>query len=151
MATFDWNRLKPTINQKVTQNLTALRHTGRSGRGLGTANQDNRLAQLDSVAPCARGGYHPRQPAGHSPVTHDAPPAGGGDARPAGIADKTVCLPWIKLEQPDVRLIRLAEENNNWTFSWQGITYVEPNADLPSAWSFRLDNILFDQGDYRHQ
>ncbi len=33
---------------------------------------------------------------------------------------KTVYLPWIKLEQPDVRLIRLAEDNNNWTFQLAG-------------------------------
>ncbi|UMX59438.1 AsmA family protein [Escherichia coli] len=30
---------------------------------------------------------------------------------------KTVWLPWIKLEKPDARLIRLSEKNNNWTFN----------------------------------
>ena len=36
-------------------------------------------------------------------------------------------------------------ENNNWTFNLAGDENRDPNAP-PSAWSFRLDNILFDQG-----
>ncbi len=54
-------------------------------------------------------------------------------------------LPWIKLEQPDVRLIRLAEDNNNWTFQLAGDKRT-PGDSAPSSWSFRLDNILFDRG-----
>ncbi len=54
-------------------------------------------------------------------------------------------LPWIKLEQPDVRLIRLAEDNNNWTFQLAGDKRTSGDS-APSSWSFRLDNILFDRG-----
>ena len=35
---------------------------------------------------------------------------------PLALLSKTVYLPWIKLEQPDARLIRLSEKTNNWTF-----------------------------------
>jgi uncharacterized protein involved in outer membrane biogenesis len=56
-----------------------------------------------------------------------------------------VYLPWIKLEQPDVRLIRLAEDNNNWTFQLAGDQRTSGDS-APSSWSFRLDNILFDRG-----
>lgn len=58
---------------------------------------------------------------------------------------KTVWLPWIKLVKPDARLIRLSEKNNNWTFNLAADEKNDPNAQ-PSAWSFRLDTILFDQG-----
>lgn len=36
---------------------------------------------------------------------------------PLALLTKTVYLPWIKLQQPDARLIRLSEKNNNWTFN----------------------------------
>jgi uncharacterized protein involved in outer membrane biogenesis len=56
-----------------------------------------------------------------------------------------VYLPWIKLEQPDVRLIRLAEDNNNWTFQLAGDKRTSGDS-APSSWSFRLDNILLIAG-----
>ncbi len=64
---------------------------------------------------------------------------------PLALLSKTVYLPWIKLEQPDVRLIRPAEDNNNWTFQLAGDKRT-PGDSAPSSWSFRLDNILFDRG-----
>ena len=42
--------------------------------------------------------------------------ARGSDAGYAGATEQNGLLPWIKLEQPDVRLIRLTETANNWTF-----------------------------------
>lgn len=47
--------------------------------------------------------------------------------------------------KPDARLIRLSEKTNNWSFNLAQDKNTDPNAK-PSAWSFRLDNILFDQG-----
>lgn len=64
---------------------------------------------------------------------------------PLALLTKTVYLPWIKLQQPDARLIRLSEKNNNWTFNLASSGEKDPNAQ-PSSWSFRLDNILFDRG-----
>ncbi|MBK4329171.1 AsmA family protein, partial [Enterobacter hormaechei] len=64
---------------------------------------------------------------------------------PLALLSKTVYLPWIKLEQPDVRLIRLAEDNNNWTFQLAGDKRTSGDS-APSRWSFRLDNILIDRG-----
>ena len=43
IATFDWNRLKPTINQKVSTELNRP-FAIRGGRGLGTPKTGNRLA-----------------------------------------------------------------------------------------------------------
>ena len=64
---------------------------------------------------------------------------------PLALLSKTVYLPWIKLEQPDARLIRLSEKTNNWTFDLASAGSSEKDA-APSSWSFRLDNILFDRG-----
>lgn len=64
---------------------------------------------------------------------------------PLALLTKTVYLPWIKLQQPDARLIRLSEKTNNWTFNLASDGDKDPNAQ-PSSWSFHLDNILFDRG-----
>ncbi|ETD64068.1 AsmA family protein, partial [Escherichia coli] len=55
---------------------------------------------------------------------------------PLALLTKTVWLPWIKLEKPDARLIRLSEKNNNWTFNLGNDDNKDANAK-PSAWSFR--------------
>ncbi|WP_411904979.1 AsmA family protein, partial [Salmonella enterica] len=69
----------------------------------------------------------------------------GGKLAPLALPTTTVWLPWIKLTQPDARLIRLSEKTTNWTFNLAQDKNTDPNAK-PSAWSFRLHNILFDQG-----
>ncbi|STL20927.1 putative outer membrane assembly protein [Escherichia coli] len=52
IATFDWNRLKPTINQKVSAELNRpFRYPWRSGRGVGAAKTRNWLAQLGAGGP----------------------------------------------------------------------------------------------------
>ena len=59
IATFDWNRLKPTINQKVSAELNrpfAIR--GDLGVVWESAKTRNWLAQLGAVAPCTRGRHH---------------------------------------------------------------------------------------------
>jgi uncharacterized protein involved in outer membrane biogenesis len=65
---------------------------------------------------------------------------------PLALLTKTVYLPWVKFEKPDARLIRLSEKTNNWTFNLAGSDEPKDKDAPPSAWSFRLDNILFDQG-----
>ncbi|WP_411016882.1 AsmA family protein, partial [Salmonella sp. s51944] len=50
-------------------------------------------------------------------------------------------------QKPDAQLIRLSEKTNNWTFDMKQSEGEE--AQQPSSWSFRLDNILFDQGRVR--
>ena len=67
-------------------------------------------------------------------------PVGRDVPNPLALLTKTVWLPWIKLEKPDARLIRLSEKNNNWTFNLANDDNKDANAK-PSAWSFRLDNI----------
>ena len=145
LATFDWNRLKPTINQKVSAELTARSPSAAISAWSGSGSRTARLAQLDPVAPCAREDIVLGNPPAIPQVTMIHLPRVEATLAPLALLSKTVYLPWIKLEQPDVRLIRLAEDNNNWTFQLAGDQRTSGDS-APSSWSFRLDNILFDRG-----
>ena len=76
------------------------------------APERNRLAKLG--APCTHvhaGDIILGNPPDIPEVTID-PPAARGEATlaPLALLTKTVYLPWIKLQQPDARLIRLSGE-----------------------------------------
>ncbi|MBV4367444.1 AsmA family protein [Erwinia sp. BNK-24-b] len=146
IATFNWNRLKPTINQKVSAELNrpfAIRGD------LGVAWERNRDEP----------GWRSWVPWPHvhaEDIMLGNPPAIADvtmvhlqrvDATlsPLALLHKEVFLPWIKLQQPNARLIQTAEGKNNWTFDLAASDNAAANQQ-PSAWSFRLDNVLFDQG-----
>ena len=145
LATFDWNRLKPTINQKVSAELNRP-FAIRGDLGVVWERQPDERGWRSWIPwPHVHAedivlGNPPAIPGDHDPSA-----AGGGDPCPLALLSKTVYLPWIKLEQPDVRLIRPAEDNNNWTFQLAGDKRTSGDS-APSRWSFRLDNILFDRG-----
>lgn len=146
IATFDWNRLKPTINQKVSTELNrpfAIRgdlgvvwERQKEERGWRSWIPWPHIHAEDIVL-----GNPPEIP----DVTMVHLPRVEATLAPLALLTKTVYLPWIKLQKPDARLIRLSEKNNNWTFKLASAENNDPNAQ-PSGWSFRLDNILFDQG-----
>ncbi|MCX8958733.1 AsmA family protein [Erwinia psidii] len=146
IAMFDWNRLKPTINQKVSTELN--RPFAIRGE-LGVVWQRNR----DET------GWHRWVPWPHlhaDDIMLGNPPdipeitmvhiqRVDATLSPLSLLHRQVFIPWIKLQQPDVRLIQTADRHNNWTFSLAGSDNSDPG-QKPSAWSLRLDNILFDQG-----
>ena len=146
IATFDWNRLKPTINQKVSTELNRP-FAIRGDLGVVWERQKQETGWRSWVPwPHVHAediilGNPPDIP----DVTMVHLPRVEATLAPLALLTKTVWLPWIKLVKPDARLIRLSEKNNNWTFNLAGDENRDPNAP-PSAWSFRLDNILFDQG-----
>ncbi len=57
---------------------------------------------------------------------------------PLALLSRTVYLPWIKLEQPDARLIRLSEKNNNWTFTRPPMPRPPNGPPLPAGLSARI-------------
>lgn len=146
IATFDWNRLKPTINQKVSAELNRP-FAIRGDLGVVWERQKQETGWRSWVPwPHVHAediilGNPPDIPE----VTMVHLPRVEATLAPLALLTKTVWLPWIKLEKPDARLIRLSEKNNNWTFNLANDDNKDANAK-PSAWSFRLDNILFDQG-----
>ena len=146
IATFDWNRLKPTINQKVSTELNRP-FAIRGDLGVVWERQKQETGWRSWVPwPHVHAediilGNPPDIPE----VTMVHLPRVDATIAPLALLSKTVWLPWIKLVKPDARLIRLSEKNNNWTFDLANSENKDPNAQ-PSDWSFRLDTILFDQG-----
>lgn len=146
IATFDWNRLKPTINQKVSTELNRP-FAIRGDLGVVWERQKEETGWRSWIPwPHVHAddiilGNPPDIP----DVTMVHLPRVEATLAPLALLTKTVYLPWIKLQQPDARLIRLSEKNNNWTFDLASSDEKDPNAQ-PSSWSFRLDNILFDRG-----
>ncbi|WP_413729232.1 AsmA family protein [Sodalis sp. RH22] len=146
IATYDLNRLKPTINEKVTAEL----HRPFAINGdLGV--QWSR--QRDEA------GWRAWIPWPHlhaEDVVLGNPPDVPGDytARlkrveaslsPLALLHKEIYLPRITLFSPDAALKRLANGKNNWTFNLANSD--QPQQDTPpSAWSFKVDDIAFDQG-----
>jgi len=146
IATFDWNRLKPTINQKVSTELNrpfAIR--GDLGvvweRQKGETGWRSWIPWPHVHADDVVLGNPPDIPE----ITMVHLPRVEATLAPLALLTKTVYLPWIKLQKPDARLIRLSEKTNNWTFDFADSQDKEAAAK-PSSWSFRLDNIIFDRG-----
>ena len=151
IATFDWNRLKPTINQKVSAEL----HRPFAIRGdLGVAWVRNRDEPgWRSWVPWPQ--IHANDVMlGNPPAIPDVTMVHlqrvEATIAPLALLGHEIYLPWIKLQQPDARLVQTADKKNNWTFDIGSEESADANA-APSAWSFRLDNILFDQGQVRYR
>ena len=151
VAFFDWNRLKPTINQKVS---TELNRPFAIRGDLGVAWERNREET----------GWRSWVPWPHihaEDILLGNPPEipevsmvhlqrADATIAPLSLLAKQLYIPWIKLQQPDALLVQTADGKNNWTFNLAGSD--DPQQDQPpSSWSFRLDTIMFDRGkiDYR--
>ena len=147
IATFDWNRLKPTINEKVSTELNRP-FAIRGDLGVVWERQKQETGWRSWIpwphvhAEDVVLGNPPDIPA----VTMVHLPRVEATLAPLALLTKTVYLPWIKFQQPDARLIRLSEKNNNWTFNLASDDKPKDENVQPSSWSFRLDNILFDRG-----
>ncbi|MDI5434598.1 AsmA family protein, partial [Salmonella enterica subsp. enterica serovar Kentucky] len=118
IATFDWNRLKPTINQKVSTELNRP-FAIRGDLGVVWERQKQETGWRSWVpwphvhAEDVILGNPPDIPE----VTMVHLPRVEATLAPLALLTKTVWLPWIKLVKPDARLIRLSEKTNNWTFN----------------------------------
>ena len=146
IATFDWNRLKPTINRKVSAELNRP-FAIRGDLGVVWERQPTERGWRSWV-PWPH--VHADDiilgnPADIPEVTMIHLPRVEATLAPLSLLSKTVYLPWIKLVQPDARLIRLSEKKDNWTFNLASGSETQKDK-APSAWSFKLDNILFDRG-----
>jgi uncharacterized protein involved in outer membrane biogenesis len=146
IATFDLNRLKPTINEKVTAEL----HRPFAINGdLGV----QWMRQPDQA------GWRSWVPWPHlhaEDVVLGNPPEVPGDytARikrveasisPLALLHREVYLPRITLVEPDAALKRLQNGKNNWTFNLANSDQPQQGTP-PSPWSFKVDDIAFDQG-----
>lgn len=138
LATFDWNRLKPTINQKVSAELNrpfAIR--GDLGvvweRQPGERGWRRWIPWPHVHAEDIVLGNPPAIPQ----VTMVHLPRVEATLAPLALLARTVYLPWIKLEQPDARLIRLSEKIITGPLRWPPTPRLPSGPPLPaglSAW-----------------
>ncbi|MCE0491679.1 AsmA family protein [Pantoea sp. Mb-10] len=151
IATFDWNRLKPTINQKVSAELNrpfAIR--GDLGVNWARNREEHGWRSWVPWPYIHAEDIMLGNPPGVPDVTMVHLQRADATLAPLALLHKELYLPWIKLQQPDARLVQTADKKNNWTFTLASSENSDPNA-APSAWSFRLDNVLFDQGQVRYR
>ena len=143
IATFDWNRLKPTINTKVSEIL----HRPFAING-------NLAVQWQREPD--EGGWRAWVPWPHviaedltlgNPEWSKTPQMASlnkVEARlsPLALLTQTVAIPRIDLVQPSADLVRLADGRANWTFTFDP---KDPDAE-PSNWTVDIGAIKFDKG-----
>lgn len=143
ISTFDWNRLKPTINAKVSEVL----HRPFAING----NLAVRWLREDG-----QGGWRAWVPWPH--VIAEDLTLGNPDwsktpemaslkqvelrLSPLALLSQTVAIPRIDLKEPQAKLERLADGRANWAFTFDA---ADPDAE-PSNWKVDIGAIGFDKG-----
>ncbi|MGO2461231.1 MAG: AsmA family protein [Ewingella sp.] len=155
ISLFDWNRLKPTINQKVSAELNRS-FAIRGNLGVDWSRQKDE-AGWRAWVPWPH--VHAEDIVLGNPedvpgATKDAQMVTlarvDASLAPLALLHKEVLIPRIWLKQPNASLIRLANGKNNWTFNLANSD--TKDKDQPaSPWSFTLNDIVFDRGqiDYK--
>ncbi|CAI2499346.1 AsmA family protein [Serratia plymuthica] len=142
VMTFDWNRLKPTINDKVSAELQRP-FAIRGELGVDWAREKD------------EGGWRAWGPWPHihaEDIVLGNPKNIPGDSMvqlqrvdvsiaPLALLGKEVLIPRIWLKQPNATLQRLANGDNNWTFNLAGDPK-QPTSD----WSVNIHDVVFDRG-----
>lgn len=142
VMTFDWNRLKPTINDKVSAELQRP-FAIRGELGVDWAREKD------------EGGWRAWVPWPHihaEDIVLGNPKNIPGDSMvqlqrvdasiaPLALLGKEVLIPRIWLKQPNATLQRLANGDNNWTFNLAGDPK-QPTSD----WSVNIHDVVFDRG-----
>lgn len=146
VATFDWNRLKPMINDKVSAELQRP-FAIRGDFGVDWQRQPDQrgwrswlpwphIHAEDLVL------GNPENIPGENMVTLERIDA---SIAPLPLLYKELNIPRIRLKQPNASLQRLANGDNNWTFH---LANSDPQSDEKrSDWSVEINDIVFDQGE----
>lgn len=143
LATFDWNRAKPTINEKVSEIL----HRPFAINGNLAVRWQREVEE---------GGWRAWVPWPHV-IAQDLTLGNPEWAKtpqmaslkrvelrlsPLPLLTQTVAIPRIDLTEPSASLVRLADGRANWTFTFDP---KDPNAE-PSNWTMDIGAIGFDKG-----
>lgn len=173
IKTFDWNRLKPTINEKVSTELHrpfAIRGNlsvdwSRNGDEPGWRGwvpwphihaEDLVLGNPPDLAGDNAAGKNNKATSKHNTAEDKtestAFPTGemvtlkrvDASIAPLALLAKEVWIPRIWLTQPDATLLRLADGKNNWTFNLANSSAEDKSG--ASDWSVNIDDIVFDRG-----
>ncbi|CAD5107025.1 AsmA family protein [Zestomonas carbonaria] len=147
IATFDWNRVKPILNDKVSATLDrpfAIEGdlSVRWYREVGQDGWSGMLPWPHFVAEQLRLG-NPEWLEGDDFVRLERVEF---RLAPLPLLWKTVSIPQIQLSTPDARLVRRADGRDNWTFDLGGQDPEQPEA---APWTLDIGSIGFDQGVVR--
>jgi AsmA family protein len=143
VATFDWNRLKPFISDKVSN------ATGRSFAIDGDLTvdwqRDASGSWLASLMPWPQ--FTARQVTLGNPAWAARPEFARLEAvrfrlSPLALLAHRLKVPWLQLVQPDVDLERDRDARATWQFAQTG-------DGQPSRWKLELGSIAFDRGRIR--
>lgn len=155
VLTFDWNRLKPTINQRVSEAIH------RPFAIEGDLSLHWQRAEGES-------GWHGWVPWPHlrAEDIHLGSPDAITDAdlaslealdvvlSPLPLLHKTLAIPHIELSGAEATLVRLADGTNNWTFdlsSGKESSQPEDSSDQQGGWTVDVGEIAFDPIDVHYQ
>lgn len=141
ILTFDWNRLKPWLNRKVTEaigrpfavngDLTLTWRSAEGETGWHTWVPWPRLSARDITV----GNPEWAQEANFATVRELI-----FVLRPLPLLSHQISIPSITVDSPAVWLERLADQRNNWTF-------VTPAGKAPSRWRLDIGEISLARGD----
>ncbi|AJG20486.1 AsmA family protein [Cupriavidus basilensis] len=141
ILTFDWNRLKPWLNQKVTEaigrpfavngDLTLTWRSAEGETGWHTWVPWPRLSARDITV----GNPEWAQEANFATVRELI-----FVLRPLPLLSHQISITSITVDSPAVWLERLADQRNNWTF-------VTPTSKAPSPWRLDIGEISLARGD----
>ncbi|MGE4406296.1 AsmA family protein [Pseudomonas sp.] len=146
LATFDWNLLRPTLNERVSDAL---------GRPFAIQGELDLRWQRDRERPGWRA-WLPQPTLTAEDITLGNAEWGqapyfihldsvAAELRPLALLGKRVSIPAITLGGPSAHLERLADGRANWTF--EKLAASDEAADAkPSAWVLDIGTIGFDQG-----
>lgn len=143
IATFDWNRLKPTINARVSETIQRpFEIRGDLGVDWG---RDREAGGWRAWVP---------MPYIHAEDVHLGNPEGfdgemaslervEASLAPLSLLHREIRVPKVALTRPNADLVRHADGAANWVFD------LGEQQGEGSSWSFRLDEVAFDQGTAR--
>ncbi|MFE1816570.1 AsmA family protein [Metapseudomonas otitidis] len=145
IATFDWNRIKAPLNERVSAAL---------GRPFAIRGDLSVSWQREPIEPGLRAWVPWPHVKAEDLVLGNPEWAGEGpfaslarvelSLSPLPLLWKTVSIPRIDLTEPRADLRRQAHGRNNWTFDTP-----QQDGDAPSAWTLDIGAIGFDQGEVK--
>ncbi|MES1925513.1 AsmA family protein [Salinisphaera sp. T31B1] len=149
LAFFDWNRLKPTVNTRVSAAINRPFEI-RGDLGLDWERPENAKG-LAAWVPW---------PHIHAEDVNVGNPKDFDDGRmahidridawlsPVPLLSQRVSIPRIRLAGADADLIRRADGRDNWTFDMAGDETADASSE-PSNWTVSMDALVFDQAKVR--
>ncbi|EJM97507.1 AsmA family protein [Herbaspirillum sp. YR522] len=143
ILTFDWNRARPWINQRVSESI------GRQFAIEGDLSLHWQRADADAASSSRWGRWvpWPRLQARSVRIANPESfvPAGATATigqitftlNPLPLLARDISIPTLEIEQPEVALVRHKDNSNNWTFK---------SSDSPSTWQLKLGRLVLRQG-----